>query len=298
MSVLLIFIDGVGLGTRGSHNPLDGLDSEFFSIFQEENSPLPFDGKLAVTDARLGIEGLPQSATGQTAILTGVNASQLIGHHLHGYPSPRLKQTLADHSIYKKLMACGKTVTFANAYTQSYIESPPRFISATTVAAISAGLRLRVLEDLIEGQAVSHDFTNRFLIERGLEVNYCEPEEAGANLARLAARYDFTLYEHFITDRIGHERNRELAYEMARDHMILLTRFIRAALTSADLSRQTIIITSDHGNIEDHSTRGHTLNPVATLAFGLLRESISRRVESLTDITPVIVDLLQNAAIH
>ena len=298
MSILLIFIDGVGLGTRGAHNPLDGLGSEFFSIFQEENSQLPFDGKMAVTDARLGIEGLPQSATGQTAILTGVNAPQLIGHHLHGYPSPRLRQTLADHSIYKKLMACGKSVTFANAYTRSYIESPPRFISATTVAAMSAGVRLRVLEDLIEGQAVSHDFTNRFLIERGLRVNVCEPEEAGANLARLAATHDFTLYEHFITDRIGHERNRSLAYRMARDHMLLLTRFVRAALEASDLSRQTVLVTSDHGNIEDHSTRGHTLNPVATLAFGPLGELIASRVQSLTDITPVIVDLLQNAALY
>jgi 2,3-bisphosphoglycerate-independent phosphoglycerate mutase len=297
MPVLLIFIDGVGLGTRGAHNPLDGLDSEFFSVFQGEDPRLPFDGEMSATDARLGIEGLPQSATGQTAILTGVNAARLIGHHLHGYPSPRLKQTLADHSIYKKLMARGKSVTFANAYTRSYIESPPRFVSATTVAAMSAGVRLRVLEDLIEGHAVSHDFTNRFLIERGLPVSECAPEDAGANLARLAARHDFTLYEHFITDRIGHERNRGLAYEMARGHMLLLTRFVKSALAAADLARQTVVVTSDHGNIEDHSTRGHTLNPVATLAFGPLRKLIASRVKALTDITPVIVDLLQKPVI-
>src|SRR5215212_6207637 len=185
MSVLLIFIDGVGIGARGAQNPLDGLDSEFFSIFQNEQPQLPFGGVLAVTDAGLGVEGLPQSATGQTAILTGVNAAQLIGRHLHGYPSPRLKRALAEESIYKKLIARGKSVTFANAYTRSYIESPPRFVSATTVAAMSAGLRLRVLEDLIGGKAVSHDFTNRFLIERGLDVNECAPEEAGAHLARL-----------------------------------------------------------------------------------------------------------------
>src|SRR5262245_56098703 len=91
--ILLIFIDGVGFGTRGAHNPLDGLNSEFFSIFQGEDVRLPFDGHLAVTDARLGVDGLPQSATGQTTILTGVNAARLIGRHLHGYPSPRLKQT-------------------------------------------------------------------------------------------------------------------------------------------------------------------------------------------------------------
>src|SRR4026208_753657 len=74
MPILLIFIDGIGIGTRGEHNPLDGLESEFFSIFPGEKPQLPFDGIMAETDARLGVEGLPQSATGQTAILTGVNA--------------------------------------------------------------------------------------------------------------------------------------------------------------------------------------------------------------------------------
>lgn len=291
-SILLIFIDGVGIGTRGPHNPLDGLDSEFFSIFQDEHARLPFDGRLAVTDARLGVEGLPQSATGQTAILTGVNASQLIGRHLHGYPSPRLKRTLAEHSIYKKLIATGRSVTFANAYTSNYLESRPRFVSCTTVAAETAGLRFRLLEDLAEGRAVSHDFTNRFLIERGFDVKECEPETAGQNLARLAADHDFTLYEHFMTDRIGHHRDRELSRKLIGEHIPLLTRFVRAVLSAADLERQTVIITSDHGNIEDATTRSHTLNPVATLAFGPAREIVSSRVQVLTDITPAIVEAL------
>jgi hypothetical protein len=288
MPILLIFIDGVGIGTRGEHNPLDGLESEFFSMFQGEKPRLPFEGVMAETDARLGVDGLPQSATGQTAILTGVNAAKLIGRHLHGYPSPRLKQALAEHSIYKKLIALGRSVTFANAYTRSYIDNPPRFISATTVAAQTAGVRLRMLEDLQEGRAVSHDFTNRFLIEKGFEVEICTPEAAGARLAAIAGSHDFTLYEHFITDQIGHARRSDLA----RDHMLDLTRFVRAVLEATNLSRLTVVLTSDHGNIEDISTRSHTLNPVATLAFGAAREHIVSRVRSLTDITPAIVEAL------
>jgi hypothetical protein len=288
-SLLLIFIDGIGIGTRGAHNPLDGLDSEFFSIFQDEEVRLPFGGAFAETDARLGVDGLPQSATGQTTILTGVNAARLIGRHLNGYPSPRLKQALAEHSIYKKLLSLGKTVTFANAYTRSYVENPPRFVSATTVAAQSAGVRLRLLEDLREGRAVSHDFTNRFLIERGIKVDSCTPEAAGERLAGLAADHAFTLYEHFITDRIGHAQR----HDQARDHLSKLTRFIRAVLEAADLSRQTVVVISDHGNIEDLSTRSHTTNPVATLAFGRSREHVAARVRALTDITPAIVELLR-----
>jgi 2,3-bisphosphoglycerate-independent phosphoglycerate mutase len=286
--ILLIFIDGIGIGTRGEHNPLDNLESEFFSIFQGEPVHLPFDGLIAETDARMGVPGLPQSATGQTAILTGVNAAKLIGRHLHGYPSPRLKQALAEHSIYKKLIAFGRSVTFANAYTRSYVDNPPRFISATTVAAQTAGVELRMLEDLQQGRAVSHDFTNRFLRERGIEVDETTPEEAGKRLARLAADHDFTLYEHFITDRIGHAQRPDLAH----DHLLELTRFVRKVLETADLSTQTVILTSDHGNIEDLSTRSHTVNPVATLAFGPARDFIVSRVRSLTDITPAIVDAL------
>jgi hypothetical protein len=292
MSILLIFVDGIGIGTRGAHNPLDGLDCEFFGLFQGESRELPFDGRLSITDARLGVEGLPQSATGQTTILTGVNASQLIGRHLHGYPSPRLKQAIAEKSIYKQLMERNRSVTFANAYTRSYLDNLPRFISVTTVAAQTAGLRFRLLEDLIAGDAVSHDFTNQFLIERGVRVARCEPEEAGARLARLAARHDFTLYEHFITDKIGHERD----LEKARSHLKKLSRFVGSVLAAADLSRQTVILTSDHGNIEDLTTRSHTMNPVATISFGHAQEFISSRVRSLTDITPAIVELLSDCS--
>ena len=289
MSVLLIFVDGVGIGTRGPHNPLDGLEAEFFALFKDEEPRLPFDGQMAVTDARLGVEGLPQSATGQTAILSGVNAASLIGRHLHGYPSPRLKQALSERSIYKQLLDLGRTVTFANAYTPRYFDARPRFVSATTVAAESAGVRLRNLADLDRGEALFHDFTNYSLIGMGQVVKSRTPEEAGRVLAGLAAAHDFTLYEHFITDRLGHLQNRD----WARGHIALLNRFVRAVLEKADLKRQTIIVTSDHGNIEDLSSRSHTLNAVATLAFGAGASFIRSRVARLTDITPAIVDYLR-----
>ena len=285
-SVLLVFIDGLGIGTRGDHNPLDGLESNLFAIFQGEEPHLPFDGRMAVTDARLGVDGLPQSATGQTAILTGVNAPALIGRHLNGYPSPRLKRVLAEHSIYKQLIERGCEVTFANAYTPRFFENRPRFISATTVAAESAGLRLRTIDDLIAGDAVYHDFTNKHANSLGYSVPARTSEEAGAQLSDLAARHQFTLYEHFVTDRIGHKQDRELA----RTHLGRLDRFVGAVLETADLDKQTVIITSDHGNIEDLTIRSHSMNPVATLAFGPAREYIASRVRRLTDITPAIVE--------
>ena len=78
MSALLFFIDGLGIGTRGPHNPLDGLrEAAPLAIFQDEEAEIIHDGKLVRTDAKLGVEGRPQSASGQTTILTGVNARLL-----------------------------------------------------------------------------------------------------------------------------------------------------------------------------------------------------------------------------
>lgn len=284
----MIFVDGVGIGNRGPHNPLDGIESPFFSIFHAEEPRLPFDGRIAVTDATLGIAGLPQSATGQTAILTGINAAALIGRHLHGYPSPRLKAALAERSIYKRLMEAGLNVTFANAYRPAFFTSRPRFVSATTVAAESAGLRLRTFEDLKEERAVYHDFTNRLLGHTRGDVATISPADAGRTLASLASQHDFTLYEHFITDRIGHEQE----YELARLHVGELTDFVTSVLESVDLEKVTVLMTSDHGNLEDLSTRSHTLNPVATLAFGPGRNVVADRVRSLTDVTDAIASVL------
>ena len=67
---------------------------------------------------------------------------------------------------------------------------------------------------------------------------------------------------------------------------------MRAVLARLDLSRTNVVLTSDHGNVEDLSTRNHTLNRVPTLAWGPAREFVARRVRTLADITPAIVEVL------
>jgi 2,3-bisphosphoglycerate-independent phosphoglycerate mutase len=141
-NLLLFFIDGLGIGTRGPHNPLDGLpDAEPLAIFQNERARVPFDGVLVETDARLGIEGRPQSASGQTTILTGINAPAAIGHHKQGFPNATLLDIIREHSIFLQLKRAGVApITFANTYTKRFFESRPRWISATTAAVEAAGL--------------------------------------------------------------------------------------------------------------------------------------------------------------
>lgn len=290
LSLLLFFIDGLGIGTRGAHNPFDGLEGAApLAVFQGELPDLPCDGMLAITDACLGVDGRPQSASGQTTILTGLNAPAAIGSHKQGFPNQPLLEIIREHSIFLQLKRAGvNPITFANTYTQRFFERRPRWISATTAAVEAAGLRFNVVDDLRAGRAVYQDFTNATLIERGEKVGMRSPEEAGDVLARIVAANRFTLYEYFITDKIGHAQDRDAA----RRVLPMLARFIRTLLTTLDLKNSTVILTSDHGNVEDLSARNHTLNPVPTIVWGQHRERIAARIRSLTDITPTIVDVL------
>src|ERR1044071_394879 len=292
MSLLLIFVDGLGIGTRGPHNPLDllGAAASPLAVFVGEEPRLPFDGLLARTDARLGVEGRPQSASGQTTILTGVNIPARLGQHKQGFPNERMREVLREHSLFLKLSNLGGGPdAFVNAYHPQFFVRRPRWVAATTVAVETAGLPFRTFDDLREGRAVFHDFTNRPLAGRVVGIDERTPEEAAAVLARLAAEHRFTLYEHFIADRAGHEQDEEDALIILGE----LARFVRAVLSLVDLARTTVMLTSDHGNVEDLSTRNHTLNLVPTLAWGRDKEVVARRVRTLEDIAPTILEILK-----
>ncbi len=295
MSVLLFFIDGLGIGTHGPHNPFDDLaGADPLAIFQDEEPNIVFDGVLTPTDACLGVEGRPQSASGQTTILTGVNAPAAVGYHKQGFPNQPLLDIIREHSLFVQLKRAGVSpIAFANTYTKRFFERRPRWISATTAAVEAAGLRFNQVEDLRADRAVYHDFTNAMLIEHGEKVDPRSPEEAGEVLADIVSANRFTLYEYFITDRVGHSQDRDTA----RQVLPTLARFIRTLLAKLDLEHSTVILTSDHGNIEDLSVRNHTLNPVPTIVWGRHRKDVAPRIRSLADITPAIVDVLTKGTV-
>jgi len=295
-SVVLFFIDGLGIGERSPFNPFDGLpNSAPLAVFQNEPALMFLDGIVVPTDPRLGVEGRPQSASGQTTILTGINAPLTLGYHKQGFPNKALLEIIREHSLFRQLKSAGvQDITFANAYTSRFFDARPRWVSATTAAVEAADMNFRTVEDLIEGNAVYQDFTNRLLIERGEAVSERSPAEAATVLANIAAKHEFTLYEYFITDKIGH------AQDMAAARLVLpeLAGFIRHLLTTLDLDRTTVILTSDHGNIEDLSSRNHTLHDVPTIIWGAERERVASRIRSLADITPSIADLLTETTTH
>jgi 2,3-bisphosphoglycerate-independent phosphoglycerate mutase len=289
-SVVLFFIDGLGIGEPAADNPLYIVENvEPLAHFKNASGQIFGDGILTPTDPRLGIEGRPQSASGQTTILTGINAPKFLGYHKQGFPNEKLREVIAEHSLFRQLRESKvEEIVFANAYTPQFFSEKQRWKSATTCAVEAAGVPFRKLPDLLGGKALFHDFTNRTLIERDFDAPLFSPARAAEILADFAENYRFTLYEHFLTDKIGHAQD----FDRARIHLPLLAEFIRETLNRLDLENTTLILTSDHGNIEDLSVRNHTLNDVPTIVWGRKKEETARRIKDLTDITPAILQLL------
>jgi 2,3-bisphosphoglycerate-independent phosphoglycerate mutase len=285
VGVLLLFVDGVGLGEPDpERNPL--FRARLTRLRLAQGQPVPDPAAFLVqTDACLGVPGLPQSATGQTSILAGVNAPATVGRHINGYCTKSLASLLDGRSVFRRVQASGGTATFANAFTPRFLEKPPRLLSVSTVAVTQAGLRLRTLEDLAKGEALFHDFTNRLLPERGYYLPPITPGEAGARLAAIAEAHAFTMYEHFLTDLAGHAQDMTRAVEVLEN----LEGLLNSLLACLDLTRHLLILTSDHGNLEDLSTKRHTLNPVPTLLWGRGAVDVAAGIRDLSQITPAIL---------
>ena len=300
MRVLMIFLDGWGIGERDpaqnpychAHTPvLDRLLGGHI-LFRGVGIVEKPDMVLIPTDTSLGIPGIPQSATGQTTLWTGINAARVVGRHVHAFPDEELRSIIARHSIMKVLRQRNKKVTFANAYRPEYFEGVRRGKyrhSTSTLIALSGGVRLRTIEDLKKGKAVYQEFTNRLLQEMGFNIEVISPRTAGGRLARLSVEYDFTLYEYFITDRVGHAQDMKKAVKVLQ----ALDEFIGEVLLTIDLVNTMVIITSDHGNIEDVSVKTHTLNPVPTI---IVTRDVQRfyplNISSLQDISRLVLRVL------
>jgi len=294
MKAILIFVDGLGLGVNDpAVNPCLDKNIQLFGYYEHGNGvlPAPFHGKMVPTDVCCGVEGIPQSATGQTTLLTGINACQILGMHRKGFPDATLREILKTHSILLRLKKAGKKVAFVNAYRPLFFqlkENTKWKLSATTVATLSAELPFFSIEDILHHKALYHDFTNTTLIAQGFELPLWSPEEAGERLAQISQAYDFILYEYFLTDRAGHSQN----YPLALFELIKLEVFVLQLLKSLSLDQTLVMLTSDHGNIEDLSTSNHTRNRVMTFVWGPGSDMLSQQIHDLTHISPALYRLL------
>lgn len=302
MRILLVFCDGLGLGANDSvsnplfHAPMKTVHALFGKIPTRDDGVLYGNHAILVpTDARLGIAGVPQSGTGQTTIFTGINAPAAIGEHLGPYPNAALREILKQHSIFKQLAALGCSTAFANAYPSFFFERLKRGKArrtATLQAALAGAVRVRDVNDLARGDAVSGlSMNNKFWVEHGAPVPLITPHLAGQNVMRLAQQFDFTAFEYAPTDMAGHKDNREDILAVLNE----IDEFWEGILSQINLENDLALITSDHGNVEDWTLKGHTLNPVPTILIGARRKEAAAKIHALTDITPTIIALLRNA---
>jgi 2,3-bisphosphoglycerate-independent phosphoglycerate mutase len=301
-SILFLFLDGVGIGREGSHNPFHNLQLPGFTSLSEGKQwtadSLPdtmgANRVFRQIDARLGVEGLPQSGTGQATLFTGINCATLAGRHYGPFPHSTSRPVLAEHNIFGQVQQMGhlQPPSFLNAYPERFFELARKRDrwSVTTRCCLDANLRIRSLDDLEAGQAIAADIHGQGLGKvAGRPVTPVTEELAAKRMADLAETHSFLLFEYFMTDKVGHSQDAS----SAKDVLESLDRLLLGLIKHLDFERTTLVLTSDHGNLEDLGTKTHTMNPVPLVAQGASAHHFDQ-VQDLTGVTPAILRALGN----
>ena len=280
MRVLYVFIDGVGYAPPGETNPVCPVVCPTLCRLMASAVRL---------DACLDVPGLPQSATGQATLYTGVNASKVMGRHKEGFPGPTIVKLLQEDNIFKVLTRRGMKVCFADAYFADAADelAARRFKSVTTIMSLTEPDTLRFQKDMLAGRAVLHDLTRKAIVPKGYIGPLITPETSAEQLLSIAAENDFTLFEYFLTDVAGHSQDYGRASEVLRS----LDAFLSTLMDGLD-SDTLFLLTSDHGNIENLGTRGHTFNPVPLATIGPHAEEVRAGAASLMDVMPNLLKVM------
>lgn len=305
VSVIILFIDGVGLGEEADYNPwyteptpnLNGLLAGRNLVAQAAGRASE-NCLLLAADATLGVAGLPQSATGQATIFTGRNAPLAMNRHQSGLPFRRLREWVEKENLYRSAQEKGFAATFANSYTPEFFDLPTTrrgWVSVSTCAIRSTGQPLRMLDELRAGRAVYHDLTRRFLAKKRDDIEEILPETAAEHLFSLTGDYDLVVHEFFLSDLAGHRQD--------RDGMVWVTAcydaFVGAVINRMQ-EKDLLLLVSDHGNSEDLRVKTHTLNRVPLLAVTsdidfLDKMERQRKSWDLTHITPLALQWLETS---
>lgn len=306
MKFLFLFMDGVGLGSANPRiNPLAYAEMPNLTALLDGHQLLadvpPLETNRATLlslDAVMAVDNVPQSATGQAALLTGKDVAQRIGRHYGPKPDQAVRDVLAEGTLFSALASGGYRSSLLNAYPDQYfaaIESGKRLHAAIPLSVTAAGIPLNGPSELYAGQALSADFTGEGWRDRLRmpDVPVYSPHEAGEKMATLAADLDLAFFEFWPSDYAGHRQNRE-------ESLALLAHFdqvLGGLLSAWDDDAGLVLITSDHGNMETLDTRRHTTNPVPALVIGApeLRRQFSQDLRTLADVTPAILQFYPQA---
>lgn len=292
----MVFIDGVGIGDADKeYNPFfkygfKTFEEHFKKIPSKESPIIESEGKFIFPiDANLGVEGLPQSGTGQVSIFCGINAAKFVGKHFGPFPYSTTIPIIAEKNIFKFYKDLQKKPYFANAYPKvffDYIKSGKSRLSVTSLSCKLTGIKLNTITDVREGRALTAEITSeRWNKKLNYNLKVIKPSTAARKLLKIAAKNDFTLYEFFLTDHLGHGRIQEEFNQIYHN----LDNFLFTLLNELNKDKLTLIICSDHGNFEDLSVKTHTNNPALTITAGKNAKELFLSIKDLTDIKPSII---------
>lgn len=297
MSVLFLFVDGIGIGLDHADNPFSSFEWTGFKsitngqkLTQSANFSISSSLVFKPIDATLGVEGLPQSGTGQATLFSGQNASKIINKHFGPYPHSGIKHLLMEESLFKKVHELGKKPYFINAFPQIFFERAKvrNRWSCCTLMTKSAGLKLNSVDEVLSENAITAEIIQDYWRQHlSLEIPAITIQQAATRVTKVSSQHDVTLMEYYLTDKAGHEQDKNSAFKAIERLDLFLDHYLK--IKPAD---QTIVLTSDHGNIEDLSVKTHTINPVPLIVNGPKANYFSN-VESIQDITPAILDCLK-----
>ena len=225
-------------------------------------------------------------------MFTGVNCPKAMGRHCEGFPGPALRKIVETDNVFLQLSKSGLKIRFADAYLIDSVDelAARRFKSVTTVMALTVPESVATADDLLADNALMQDITRETIQDRYPNIPIIPPQRAAEHLFDIALKNDFTLYEFFQSDVAGHSMDYTRACAVLR----VYDRFLAALTRYAEAAGITILLTSDHGNIESMGERGHTLNPVPFIVVGPKEEVIRESVKSLVDVTPTILAFFKN----
>jgi len=291
--LFLFFIDGIGLGDEKS-----SISDLFKNItgkplIAEDHPQFVSSGVICSADATLKTSGVPQSATGQATIFTGINGAEYLGYHLTAFPNQELVELIEKQSLMKTLKEQRISVTSANMYSDEFFQKRSsrrrNAFPVSTLTIKSSGVPFRYFADYEDGRAVFADITNRLIRERGYEIAEITPEVAAGNLLNILKETQFVFFEYFMTDVYGHKRDKTAMAECVN----ILNRFTENVWSGISDDKTSILIVSDHGNAEDLSTADHTFNNVpAILLTNNKNEAkyFADSINSLVDIYPWVLE--------
>jgi 2,3-bisphosphoglycerate-independent phosphoglycerate mutase len=306
MKFLFLFMDGIGLYKDDSaKNPFSIAKMPVLNkLLNGEKlvsgiAPTHNDmASLLAIDANLDVDGVPQSATGQATLVTGRNVPAEIGRHYGPKPHPPIAKIIKQGTIFSRLTEAKYKTALLNAYPQPYfdgINSGKRLYSAIPLAVTEAGLSLKTEKDYYAGNAMAADFTGEGWKQFVKDDDFIvfNPEEAGKKLAQLSLKEDFSFFEYWPSDYAGHRQNFDTSIKLMESFDGVLGGLIK----NWPMDDGLILITSDHGNMENLGTRRHTNNPVPAIVIGhqSLRDQFLENLSSLVDVTPAILKHYPNA---